>query len=232
MRLSEFDDPAFLDRLRNGNAAAYRSLIRRYHRALTGVAASIIGSQAQAEEVVQDAWLAVFSGIGRFEGRSSVATWLFTIVMNRARSRAGRERRLVALPAGADGGEPGQCGLQLATSGPDGHGINEPRLREDLSPERIVGGRQVWDLVQEIIEQLPQGQRAVLLLRDIEGQTAEEACELLNITAENQRVLLHRARSRVRQAVDAATVTPWRAGRRNRPVRVTVGQAPMSPSSV
>jgi RNA polymerase sigma-70 factor (ECF subfamily) len=204
MRPSEFDDAAFLDRLRKGESTAYRSLVRHYHRSLTSVAASIVGSQAQAEEVVQDAWLAVFTGIGRFEGRSSVATWLFTIVLNRARSRASREWRLVALPAELRGAAPEERGVPLAAFKPDGHWIDEPRLWDDLSPERIVDGRQLWDLVQEIIERLPHGQRAVLLLR-IEGRTAEEACELLKITAENQRVLLHRARSRVRQAVDAAT---------------------------
>jgi RNA polymerase sigma-70 factor (ECF subfamily) len=201
---SEFDDATFLDRLRKGDSTAYRSLIRHYHRSLTSVAASIVGSQAQAEEVVQDAWLAVFTGIGRFEGRSSVATWLFTIVLNRARSRASREWRLVALPAELRGAAPGERGVPLAAFKPDGHWLDEPRLWDDINPERIVGGRQLWDLAQEIIEQLPRGQRAVLLLR-IEGQTAEEACELLKITAENQRILLHRARSRVRQAVDAAT---------------------------
>jgi RNA polymerase sigma-70 factor (ECF subfamily) len=205
MRPSEFDDPAFLDRLRRGDPAAYRALIRRFHRSLTSVAASVIGSQAQAEEVVQDAWLAVFIGIGRFEGRSSVVTWLFTIVLNRARSRASRERRLVALPAGLDGGEPGERGVPLSAFRPDGHWIEEPRLWDDVNPERIVGGRQLWDLVQEFIETLAHGQRAVLVLRDIEGYSAEEACELLKLTAENQRVLLHRARSRVREAVDAAT---------------------------
>ncbi len=205
MRPSEFDDPAFLDRLRGGDPAAYRSLIRRFHRSLTSVAASVIGSHAQAEEVVQDAWLAVFSGIGRFEGRSSVVTWLFTIVLNRARSRASRERRLVALPSGLDGAEPGERGVPLSAFRPDGHWIEAPRLWDDVNPERIVGGRQLWDLVQEFIETLAHGQRAVLVLRDIEGCTAEEACELLKITAENQRVLLHRARSRVREAIDAAT---------------------------
>jgi RNA polymerase sigma-70 factor (ECF subfamily) len=221
MRRSEFDDPAFLARLRQGDQAAYRNLIRRFHRSLTSVAASIIGSHAQAEEVVQDAWLAVFSGIGRFEGRSSVVTWLFTIVLNRARSRATRERRLVALPAGLDGAEPGERGVPLSAFKPDGHWIDEPRLWDDISPERIVGGRQLWDLVQDIIEQLPHGQRAVLVLRDMEDQTAEEACELLKITAENQRVLLHRARSRIRQAIDVAT----------RDATVAVAAKPARPSS-
>jgi len=208
MRRNEFDDPAFLDRLRQGDSRAYRSLIRRFHRTLTSVASAVIGSQAQAEEVVQDAWLAVFNGIGQFEGRSSVVTWLFTIVLNRARSRAGRERRLVALPAGMDGAEPDGRGVPLSAFKPDGHWIEQPRLWDDISPERIVGGRQLWDHVQAVIERLPPGQRVVLVLRDMEGQAAEAVCEMLNITAENQRVLLHRARSRVRQAIDDLTAAP------------------------
>ena len=88
MRQTEFDHPEFLAQLRSGDERAYRKLIRRFHASLVGVASSIIGSRAQAEEVVQDAWLAVFAGIGAFEGRSSVVTWLFSIVLNRARTRA------------------------------------------------------------------------------------------------------------------------------------------------
>jgi RNA polymerase sigma-70 factor (ECF subfamily) len=205
MRPSEFDDPAFLERLRNGEQAAYRALIRRFHRSLTNVAAAIIGSQAQAEEVVQDTWVAVFSGIGRFEGRSSIATWLFSIALNRARSRATRERRSVSLPPGLDGAEPGERGVPLSAFKPDGHWVETPRLWDDITPERIVAGRQIWDQVQTVLEQLPNGQRAVLMLRDMEGQTAEDVCDLLKISAENQRVLLHRARSRVRQAIDGLT---------------------------
>ena len=106
MRQTEFDEPEFLARLRRGDEQAYRALIRRFHGSLTGVAASIIGSRAQAEEVVQDAWLAVFSGIGGFEGRSSLVTWVFSIVLNRARTRASREGRLVGLPALMEGTSP------------------------------------------------------------------------------------------------------------------------------
>jgi RNA polymerase sigma-70 factor (ECF subfamily) len=200
-----FDDPAFLARLRQGESAAYRALIRRFHGSLVGVAASVIGSRAQAEEVVQDAWLAVFSGIGRFEGRSSIVTWLFSIVLNRARTRAGREGRLVGLPALMEGTPPGERAVPLSAFKPDGHWVEVPRLWDEIDPERIVGGRQLWDHVQGVIERLPAGQRAVIILRDMEGRTAGEACELLAISAENQRVLLHRARGRIRQAMDALT---------------------------
>ena len=205
MPQAEFDDPAFLARLRQGESGAYRQLIRRFHGSLVGVAASIIGSRAQAEEVVQDAWLAVFSGIGRFEGRSSVVTWLFSIVLNRARTRASREGRLVGLPALMMGTDPGERAVPLSAFKPDGHWAEIPRLWDEIDPERIVGGRQVWDHVQAVIETLPAGQRAVIILRDMESRSAEEACELLGISAENQRVLLHRARGRVRQAIDVLT---------------------------
>lgn len=198
----EFDQPEFLARLRRGDSQAYRQLIRRYHASLVGVAASIIGSHAQAEEVVQDAWLAVHAGIGGFEGRSSLSTWVFSIVLNRARTRATREARLVGL-ADFDGGDPNERAVPISAFQPDGHWIEAPRLWDEVSPERIVGGRQLWDHVQAAIERLPSGQRAVLILRDMEDCAAEEACALLGITAENQRVLLHRARGRIRAAVDA-----------------------------
>src|SRR5690242_2699709 len=125
MRQAEFDDPAFLEQLRRGDPAAYRSLIQRFHSSLTGVAASVIGSRAQAEEVVQEAWLAVFSGIGRFEGRSSLTTWIFSIVLNRARTRASRESRLVGLPSVLEGAAPGERGVPASAFKPDGHWIEE-----------------------------------------------------------------------------------------------------------
>ncbi|HTW29769.1 MAG TPA: sigma-70 family RNA polymerase sigma factor [Acetobacteraceae bacterium] len=207
MRDGEFNDPDFLARLRRGEHAAFRELIRRFHGSLVGVAASIIGSRAQGEEVVQDAWLAVFSGIGAFEGRSSLTTWVFSIVLNRARTRASREGRLVGLPTLLDGGqtdgEQAERAVPLAAFHPDGHWLEAPALWDELNPERIVAGRQIWDHVQEAIERLPPGQRAVIILRDMEGRSAEEACALLAISAENQRVLLHRARGRIRRTIDA-----------------------------
>ncbi len=115
----EFDDPAFLSRLRQGDDAAYRILIQRFHASPTTVAASIIGSRAQAEEVVQDAWLAVFAGIGRFEGRSSLTTWVFSIVLNRARTRIGRESRTVGLVL--EGSAPGERAMPNGAFKPDGH---------------------------------------------------------------------------------------------------------------
>jgi RNA polymerase sigma-70 factor, ECF subfamily len=208
MRQTEFDQPEFLARLRRGDEPAYRALIGRFHSSLTGVAAAIIGSRAQAEEVVQDAWLAVFTGIGGFEGRSSLATWVFSIVLNRARTRAAREGRLVGLPALMAGTPPGGRAVDGSEFKPDGHWVEAPRLWEQIDPERIVAGRQLWDHVMEAIDRLPAGQRVVIILRDIDGCEAEAACTLLGITAENQRVLLHRARGRIRQTIDAVTGAP------------------------
>jgi RNA polymerase sigma-70 factor (ECF subfamily) len=205
---SEFDRPEFIAALRAGEERAYRALIRRFHGSLVGVAGAIIGSRAQAEEVVQDAWLAVFTNISRFEGRSSLAGWLFTIVLNRARSRIGREARMVALPAGIDGLEGEERAVPLSRFLADGHWAEAPRLWDELDPEREMGGRQLWDHVQEVIQTLPAGQKAVIILRDIEDRTAEEACALLQISPENQRVLLHRARGRVRAAIEALTGEP------------------------
>jgi RNA polymerase sigma-70 factor (ECF subfamily) len=214
MPSATFDDPAFLAALRAGDAGAYQKLFRRFHTSLVSVADAIIGSRAQAEEVVQDAWLAVFNGIGRFEGRSSLATWLFSIVLNRARTRASRESRLTALPHVLDGVQGDERAVDASEFKPDGHWIETPRLWDELSPERVVGGRQLWAHVQEAIERLPAGQRAVIILRDMEERDAEEACALLGISAENQRVLLHRARGRLRKTIDLLLAEPAPIARR------------------
>jgi RNA polymerase sigma-70 factor (ECF subfamily) len=202
MTSAEFDDPAFLERLRAGDDRAYRQLIRRFHASLVSVANSIIGSRAQAEEVVQDAWLAVFNSISKFEGRSSLATWLFSIVLNRARTRVSRESRLVGLPGILDGVQGTERAVDVTEFQTDGHWNEAPRLWDELNPERVVSGKQLWAHVQDAIERLPAGQRAVIVLRDMEGHDAETACALLNISAENQRVLLHRARGRIRKTID------------------------------
>jgi hypothetical protein len=102
-----------------------------------------------------------------------------------------------------EGTFPTERGVPLTEFKPDGHWVEAPKLWDELNPERIVGGRQLWDRVQAAIDRLPAGQRAVILLRDVEGRDAEETCAVLEISAENQRVLLHRARGRIRQEIDA-----------------------------
>jgi len=200
-----FDSPDFIERLRRGEEAAYRRLVHRYHGVLVGVASGVIGSRAQAEEVVQDSWIAVFNNISGFEGRSSLASWLYTIVLNRARTRIGKEGRLVGLPAVLDGSQGEERAVPATAFRDDGHWVEAPRLWDVLDPERVVAGRQLWTHVQEAIAALPAGQKAVIILRDMEDKTGEEICALLQITPENQRVLLHRARARIRTAIDRVT---------------------------
>jgi RNA polymerase sigma-70 factor (ECF subfamily) len=204
---AEFDEPAFLERLRAGEEKAFGQVVSRYHGTLVGVAAAIIGSRAQAEEVVQDTWIAVLNGIARFEGRSSLGIWLFRIVLNRVRTRIAGEGRLVGLPAMLDGAQGEARAVPAAEFRADGHWASMPRLWDELDPERVVGGRQLVAHVLAALEHLPAGQRAVLVLRDLEGQSAEEACALLKISAENQRMLLHRARGRIRKLLDELTGT-------------------------
>jgi RNA polymerase sigma-70 factor, ECF subfamily len=208
-RQTEFDEPEFLARLRCGEAQAYCALIRRFHESLTRFATSIIGSRAQAEEVVQDAWLAVFSGIGAFEGRSSLVAWVFRIVLNRASTRITGEGRLVGLSALMERTNPSGTAEDLAECKSDGHWSEASRLWDEISPERIFGGRQLWNHVMEAIDLLPSGQRAVITVwRETEGREAEDACKLLGIAAGSQRVQLHRARSRIRHTIDTVTGTP------------------------
>jgi RNA polymerase sigma-70 factor (ECF subfamily) len=183
-RPTEFDAPEFLTRLRRGEAQAYSVLIGRFHGRLIRFATSIIGSRAQAEEVVQDAWLAVFSGIGAFEGRSSLISWVFRIVLNRARTRITREGRLVGLPALTEGTNPGGTAEDMSESQLGGHWSEASRMWDEISPERICGGRQQLDHVMEAIDRLPSGQRAVITIwRDTEGCEAADACKLLGIAA-------------------------------------------------
>jgi RNA polymerase sigma factor (sigma-70 family) len=200
----EFDDPEFLARLRRGEPRAYRLMIKHLHGSLIGLATSIIGSRAQAEEVVQDTWLAVFTGIGAFRGHANLSTWVFSIVLNRARTRATREARLTGLPGvGRSDADPHASG-----SNSDGRSVEPRRMWDEISPERIVAGRQVNEHIIEAIQRLPAGQRAVFILRDIEGCEAEDACALLGIVAGTQRLWLHRARSRIRQTIAEATGAP------------------------
>jgi RNA polymerase sigma-70 factor (ECF subfamily) len=153
------------------------------------------------------------ANVGSFEGRASLSSWLFRIVINRARSRIGREARMVSLDlAGAESGIPGEEDAERPRFRTDGHWEEPPRLWDTLDAEWIVAGRELWRHVQEAIERLPPGPKAVLILRDVEGHEAAEACQLLDISPENQRVLLHRGRDRVRRAIDRLVTPTARAG--------------------
>ena len=187
------DDTDLLARLRSGDEQAFIILVRRHHAAMLRLAATFVPSIAVAEEVVQDTWLGVLRGIGAFQGRSSVKTWLFRILVNRARTAGVRESRTVN-PGRGTGRRPGT----VRPRGPVGvaaTALGRGRRRPDAGGQ---GGRPH----PVAIEDLPPRQRQVVTLRDLEGLGSAEVCSILEISAANQRVLLHRGRSRPRQLIE------------------------------
>ena len=182
-------------KLAAGDRAAFESLYHKHNSALVRVGTGILRNRATAEEIAQETWVAVLSKIDTFEGRSSLAGWIFTIMVNKARSRARRDGRSVSFDvAGRD---------DALADAFDGRGRwkDLPDLWDDLTPERIVAGRSVLEHVNAAIEALPPGQRAVLILRTQQGLDAAEVCEVLGISEGNVRVLLHRARLAIREAL-------------------------------
>ena len=195
-------DLRLLERAREGDEEAFAALVRRHSPSLLRVAQMYVPSRAVAEEVVQETWLGVLRGLESFEGRSTFRTWLFRILVNRAKTRGTRERRTVpfAALAGAetDGDEPAVDPSRFATEGFWG----TPPRRWDEDPEAALNGAEALRIAREAIEKLPEMQRRVITLRDLEGFPSEEVRNVLGITETNQRVLLHRARARVRQALE------------------------------
>ena len=193
--------------LRAGDERAFIELVERYNGALQRLALSFVPSRAVAEEVVQETWLAVIQGIDRFEGRSTLRTWLFRILVNRAKTRGERERRTVPFSSLASDEASGEDGLVdadrfFAHDNPwAGHWSAGPRPWAD-APEGRLLAKETTKVVTDAIDGLPPGQRAVVSLRDIAGWSAEEVCDSLGISEVNQRVLLHRGRSRVRSALE------------------------------
>jgi RNA polymerase sigma-70 factor, ECF subfamily len=189
--------------MRAGDEAAFRVFVGRYHQAMIGVAARYVPSPSIAEEVAQEAWLGVIRGLRRFEGRSSVKTWLFRIVENQARTRGAREPRATPFSALDEGGGPAVDPARFR--GPDdplaGYWATPPAAFSDLPEERLLS-TETREVIEQAIAALPGRQQQVISLRDIEGWHAEEVCEFLGLSEGNQRVLLHRARSRVRAALE------------------------------
>src|SRR5439155_3735566 len=192
------EDARLVEGLRSGDEAAFRALRREYVSAMLRVAQMYVSSRAVAEEVVQEAWLGVLKGIGRFEGRSSLKTWLFRIVANTAKTRGIREARSVPFSAlGDDGGdEPTVDPDRFLGSGErfPGHWAAPPQA---WAPEGRLLSQEVLDVIEREIDRLPPAQRAVITMRDVQRLTSEEVCNALDLTETNQRVLLHRARAKV-----------------------------------
>jgi RNA polymerase sigma-70 factor, ECF subfamily len=187
-------DAELLVRLRAGDELAFVTLVRRHHAAMLRLAACYVPNAAVAEEVVQDTWLGVLRGIGGFEGRSSIQTWLFRILVNRARTTGERERRSVAVE------DPGPA-VDRSRFDATGHWAVPPEHWVDDADDRVDAAMLAGRL-RSAIDELPERQREVVTLRDVEGLSSEEVCGVLDISEGNQRVLLHRARSRLRQALE------------------------------
>jgi RNA polymerase sigma-70 factor (ECF subfamily) len=201
------DESGLVSRLSGHDEEAFLELVRRHHGPLIRLAATFVRSPATAEEVVQETWLAVLQGLDGFEARSSLKTWRFSILANRARTRAVRDGRTVLFSEIGEE-ESGEPAVDPSRFGPSGS-WNEPPQPWDLtSPEARAASAQLAEHVRKAIDDLPPTQRAVVLLRDVEGCTAEEACNVLAVSETNVRVLLHRGRSRVRKALESLLARP------------------------
>ncbi len=194
-------------RLRAGDETAFAELIDRYGATMLRVARLHVRDRAVAEEVVQETWLAVLNGIERFEGRSSLKTWLFRILSNRAKTRGEREGR--SIPFSAIAATDAAAGGEAAVDADRFQGVDAQQWPYHWSApprawtqERALE-RETLGVVKEAISELPDTQREVIRLRDVEGWSADEVADALEISDVNQRVLLHRARSRVRAALES-----------------------------
>jgi RNA polymerase sigma-70 factor (ECF subfamily) len=193
--------------LRHGDEAAFMWLVDKYHLSLVRLATLFVNDQAVAEEVAQETWIGVLRGIDRFEGRSALKTWIYRILTNTAKTRAQRENRSIPFSAFGDADEPIGPSVDpdrfLPANDPQWphHWAIDPNPWANI-PEDLFLSKEVQAVIRRTIDQLPATQRAVITRRDIEGWSSDETCNVLEISETNQRVLLHRARAKVRQALE------------------------------
>ena len=202
---AEVDERALVAALRAGDEAAFAILVDRYSASMIRVAQGYVRTRAVAEEVVQEAWLGVLKGLDRFEGRAALKTWIFRILVNTARTRGEREARTVPFSSLAPDAEEGPSVDPDRFRDPSdrwgGHWA-EPPERWETSPEHALLGAETRSVVDEVISALPAKQQQVITMRDIEGWNSDDVCNVLGLSETNQRVLLHRARSKVRAALE------------------------------
>ena len=198
------EDHELVQRLREGDESAFAELIDRYGATMVRVAQMYVKDRGSAEEVVQETWLAVLNGIDRFEERSSLKTWLFRILTNRAKTRGERDGRSIPFSSLAGAGEEDEPAVDADRFlGPDSVEPGAWAAPPRAWPQDRVLQKETLDVIKMAIEQLPEAQREVIRLRDVEGWTPAEVADALEITDGNQRVLLHRARSKVRASLEA-----------------------------
>ncbi|HLK45738.1 MAG TPA: sigma-70 family RNA polymerase sigma factor, partial [Acidimicrobiales bacterium] len=198
------DEVALVDALRAGDRAAFEVLLDRYGAAMLRVARSYVSTAEAAEDVVQETWLGVVRGIDRFEGRSSLKTWIFRILANRARTRGSRDARSVPFSSLAEEDRPGPS-VEPARFLADGRWAGHWAVPPMPLPEERMLTRELRESLNVLIDELPPRQRAVLVLRDVEGLSATEACDVLGLSDANHRVLLHRARCRLRARLEVVS---------------------------
>jgi RNA polymerase sigma-70 factor (ECF subfamily) len=198
------DDQQLVARAQSGDEAAFAELVRRHSAAMLRLARMYVPTQALAEDVVQETWLAVVKGLERFEGRSSFKTWLLRILVNRAKTRGVREHRSIpfaSLGGDADDGDGEGPTVDPSRFAADGAWVSPPRRWEE-DPEQALRSKEVRRIAEEAIAALPERQRLVITMRDLEGLSADDVRNALDLTETNQRVILHRARAKVRQALE------------------------------
>jgi RNA polymerase sigma-70 factor (ECF subfamily) len=206
--MSQADDVTYTDAdlvamLRAGDEEAISQLVEQWSPTMLRVARSFVDSAQSAEDVVQEAWLGMLSGLARFEGRSSLRTWTFTILVNRARTRGAREARTLPQPSLATRSE---SSADDWFPGPGGEAARiwssiDSASRWDTAPESAMLSREALLQLDRAVSVLPTRQRQVVTMRDVVGMSAEEVCAALGVSAANQRVLLHRARAALRAAL-------------------------------
>jgi RNA polymerase sigma-70 factor, ECF subfamily len=194
------DDLAQAKLIASGDEAAFRALLEAVGPSLKRLTRTLVGNQAVAEEVLQETWAAIIDGVGSFEGRSSLKTWACRILVNTAKKRTAREARSVPMSALGEGDE---ATVDPARFSREGFWVAPPTpFGEGQSPEGLAVHKEVRELIQRTLQELPEAQRLVVTLRDVEGLGSEEVCNALDLTETNQRVLLHRGRARVRAALE------------------------------
>ncbi len=191
-------DQVLVQRVLGGDRSAFAELVDRYHGRLLRLARAFLRDEAVAEEVVQDTWVGILDGLARFEQRSSLETWMFRILSNRSKTRMAREWRSVPFTALEPAGGPDEPAVEPGRFDACGRWTDPPGRWDEDSLLRA----ETRAALEAAISDLKPSQRAVLTLRDVEGLEAEEVCEALGITSSNQRVLLHRARAKVRRALE------------------------------
>jgi RNA polymerase sigma-70 factor, ECF subfamily len=192
-------DAELVSKLRARDKDAFAALVRELHGNLVRVAMMFVSSRATAEEIAQDTWGNVLASLDQFEGRSSLRTWIFRICTNRAKTLAGREVRSTPF---SELEAPGEAPVDPSRFRADGMWAEPPHAWKDETPENVLDRAEAVREIQRTLAEMPAMQRAAITLRDVQGLESVEVCNVLDITESNQRVLLHRARSRVRRALE------------------------------